>query len=77
MKGKTTLGGHGIFDKMDVNSIAGVRVFYVGQGDAIGILNEDKEVVLYIDYGGLLDHPDKNNQYKNTFHRLKPVYNKN
>jgi len=68
----TTLGINDLFDKIQVSSISGIRVFYVGQGDAIGLLNEKHEVVLYVDYGGLVDHPDKDNGYTNTSSTLPP-----
>ena len=71
---RTSLGVKGVFDKIEVDSISGIRVFYVGQGDAIGLLNEIDEVVLYIDYGGLIDHPDKINNYSKVSDRLKPYY---
>lgn len=62
-----------LFNKIDVTSISGIRVFYVGQGDSIGILNEERKVVLYVDYGGLLGHPDKVNGYSKIAEMLPPI----
>ena len=39
-------------------AITGIRVYDVGQGDCIGLLDQNGEVCLYVDYGGYLDHPD-------------------
>jgi hypothetical protein len=50
-----------LFDADAVTDAIGVRVFDVGQGDCIGLLNQDGEVFCYIDYGGLADPPDKEN----------------
>lgn len=71
----TSLGNNDVFDNIDVDEIKGVRIYYIGQGDAIGILNENKDVVLYVDYGGLIDHPDKSNNYVDTHLRLPPFFN--
>lgn len=40
-----------------ITRIDSVRFYDVGQGDCIG-LETDEDVHLYVDYGGLLDHPD-------------------
>ncbi|MCV0387766.1 MAG: hypothetical protein K5821_15380 [Nitrobacter sp.] len=37
--------------------ISGARVYDVGQGDAIAILNENGEPILQLDYGGRQDNP--------------------
>lgn len=47
-----------LFDAADVTSLRGIRIVDVGQGDCIGLLNQDDEVFCYVDYGGLYDHPD-------------------
>jgi len=50
-----------LFDSDKVSSTSGVRVFDVGQGDCIGLLDQDRQVFCYVDYGGLMDHPDAAN----------------
>ena len=45
----------------NTTSIEGFRVFDIGQGDCIGLLDQHKRVFCYVDYGGVLDHPDANN----------------
>jgi len=55
-----------------VTALTGVRVFDVGQGDCIGLLDQDRDVCCYVDYGGALDHPDKGNP-SNTPRRLPTV----
>jgi hypothetical protein len=52
-----------------VTEIKGVRVFDVGQGDCIGLRDQDDNVCCYIDYGGNEYHPD-NNKSGNTALRL-------
>ncbi len=42
-------------------AIKGVRVFDIGQGDGIGLLDQHSDPFCYVDYGGLGDHPDKGN----------------
>lgn len=44
-----------------ITAVIGARVFDVGQGDCIGLRNENDVIFCYIDYGGLNDHPDKSN----------------
>ena len=63
-----------LFGNINIQTITGVRVFNVGQGDAIGLLDENGDIALYIDYGGLLDHPDKSNNFQNTAKRLSPKH---
>lgn len=41
----------------NVRGIAGVRVYDVGQGDGICVLDQDGQPFLQIDYGGLQGHP--------------------
>lgn len=53
----------------NATSIPGIRVFDVGQGDCIGLLDQNNAVICYIDYGGLGDHPDAFNT-NNTKLRL-------
>ncbi len=48
-----------LFDSSAVTRLNGVRVFDVGQGDCIGLLDQNNNVFCYVDYGGLNDHPDK------------------
>lgn len=55
----------------DVN---GIRVFDVGQGDCIGLLDQSNEIFCYVDYGGLNDHPDATNP-TNTGKRLPETVN--
>lgn len=52
-----------------VAQITAVRIFDIGQGDCSGLLDENDAVFLYVDYGGLLDHPDKGN-FSNVANRL-------
>ena len=40
-----------------VSGISGVRIYDVGQGDAMCVLDSKKRPVLQIDYGGVQDHP--------------------
>jgi hypothetical protein len=62
-----------LFDRDAVIAITGVRVFDVGQGDCIGLLDQDGQVFCYVDYGGLVDHPDIH-QPQNTAARLPLAY---
>jgi hypothetical protein len=48
-----------LFDPDRTTAITGVRIFDVGQGDCIGLLDQDGELCAYVDYGGYLDHPDR------------------
>jgi hypothetical protein len=50
-----------LFDPHSVTEVAGIRVFDVGQGDCIGLLDQDDRVFCYIDYGGLADYPEPEN----------------
>jgi hypothetical protein len=45
-------------DPSKTTALAGIRVFDIGQGDCIGLLDQRGEVFCYVDYGGLGDHPD-------------------
>jgi hypothetical protein len=54
-------------------AIDGIRVFDVGQGDCIGIRDQKGDVFCYVDYGGVIDHPDKTNP-GNTPTRLPVRY---
>jgi hypothetical protein len=47
-----------LFNPRNTTAITGIRVFDVGQGDCIGLLDQNGHVFCYVDYGGLLDHPD-------------------
>lgn len=40
-----------------VKSIAGIRIYDVGQGDAICVLDQDRKPFLQIDYGGKYSNP--------------------
>lgn len=42
-----------------VTQITAVRVFDIGQGDCSALLDQNDEIFLYVDYGGVIDHPDK------------------
>lgn len=44
-----------------VTEIKGIRVFDVGQGDCIGIRDQNDDVCAYVDYGGNEYHPDNSN----------------
>jgi len=63
------LDSYVLFGGIQVQGLSGVRVFDVGQGDCIGLLDDDGKVALYVDYGGVIDHPDKGNP-ANTGARL-------
>jgi beta-lactamase superfamily II metal-dependent hydrolase len=41
----------------EARTLSGIRVFDVGQGDCIGLLDEDQRIFCYVDYGGLADNP--------------------
>ncbi|HTV87149.1 MAG TPA: hypothetical protein VME63_17250 [Dyella sp.] len=41
-----------------VTGINGVRVFDVGQGDCVGLRDQNDDVFCYVDYGGNEYHPD-------------------
>jgi len=56
---KASLPDLDLFDESSITALTGIRVFDVGQGDCIGLLNQDSEVFCYVDFGGLNDHPDK------------------
>jgi hypothetical protein len=58
-----------LFNNSFVKELEGARVFDVGQGDCIGLRDQEDRVFCYIDYGGLADHPDKTDP-KNTRGRL-------
>ena len=44
-----------------VTEIKGIRVFDVGQGDCLGLRDQNDEVFGYVDYGGNEYHPDNKN----------------
>ena len=50
-----------LHDPQQTLSITGIRVFDVGQGDCVGLLNQSSAVFCYVDYGGLANHPDASN----------------
>jgi hypothetical protein len=52
-----------------VTQIDGVRVFDIGQGDCSALLDGNGDPFLYVDYGGVIDHPDKP-KYTNLHKRL-------
>jgi hypothetical protein len=54
-------------------SLAGFQVFDVGQGYCIGLVGDDGTLVVYVDYGGLVDHPDRGNPGHTT--RRLAVFN--
>jgi hypothetical protein len=58
-----------------VTSISGIRIFDVGQGDCIGLLDQKRNVFCYVDYGGFIDHPDLANP-GNTKTRLSVAFGK-
>ena len=47
--------------RKSTTEIKGVRVFDVGQGDCIGLRDQNDDVCGYVDYGGNEYHPDNNN----------------
>lgn len=59
-----------LFPNFQVPAIAGVRVHYIGQGDAISLIDDSRQPILYLDYGGFGDHPDKPDNFPNTASRL-------
>lgn len=63
------LDDYDLLEGQSVSEISGVRVFDVGQGDCLGVLDEKEKVVLYVDYGGCIDHPDQAD-YSNVKSRL-------
>jgi hypothetical protein len=62
-----------LFDTDSVTAATGIRVFDVGQGDCIGLTDQEGQVFCYIDYGGLADHPDTDHP-ENTAQRLTVSY---
>lgn len=65
-----------IHDPLETTSIKGIRVVDVGQGDCIGILNQDDAVFCYVDYGGFVDHPEKGQSGTNpSAHRMPAKLN--
>lgn len=50
-----------LFDSEAVSGTLGIRVFDVGQGDCIGVVDQDGLIFCYVDYGGLADYPDPKN----------------
>jgi hypothetical protein len=46
-----------LFDPAVTTDLIGIRIFDVGQGDCIGLLNQSGEIFCYVDYGGLNGHP--------------------
>ena len=54
-----------IHDPTEVTAINGISVIDVGQGDCIGILNQDDKVFCYVDYGGFNYHPDAKSSKSN------------
>jgi hypothetical protein len=66
--GKLTLS-----DPAKTTALAGMRVFDIGQGDCIGLLDQNNEVFCYVDYGGLGDHPDRGSTATNPASTRMPV----
>lgn len=62
----------GLVDATRTTDLNGIRVFDVGQGDCIGLLDQLSDVFCYVDYGGLAGHPDQLSP-ANTAKRL-PVH---
>ncbi|MET0115992.1 MAG: hypothetical protein ABW090_01075 [Sedimenticola sp.] len=62
-----------LFDPNEVTCLNGVRVFDVGQGDCIGLLDQNDDVFCYIDYGGCNDHPDNASSVPNATAKRLPV----
>jgi hypothetical protein len=58
-----------LLDPAQTTALRGIRVFDVGQGDCIGLLDQADKVFCYVDYGGLANHPDDGNP-ANTAKRL-------
>jgi hypothetical protein len=73
---KTDIKNLTIHDASVVSSIAGIRVIDVGQGDCIGILNQNEDVFCYVDYGGFNYHPDAGNSTADpSAHRMPATLN--
>lgn len=53
-----------------VNGISGVRVYDVGQGDAMCVLDLNGEPILQVDYGGVQAHPFK---FPGAAEQLMPI----
>lgn len=47
-----------LIDPAKTTAVTGIRVFDVGQGDCIGLLDQAGDIFCYVDYGGVIDHPD-------------------
>ena len=58
IQGRAEINGLIIHRPADVTSVSGIRVVDVGQGDCIGLLNQDDKVFCYVDFGGFNDHPE-------------------
>lgn len=58
-----------VLNPLLTSELRGIRVFDVGQGDCIGLLDQHDKVFCYVDYGGLANHPDAGNP-GNTAMRL-------
>lgn len=60
IEGETLEEVDGIAPLQGVTALAGVRIYDVGQGDSIAVLDDQEYVVLTIDYGGRQGNPFKN-----------------
>jgi hypothetical protein len=71
----TTVAGNklSLSDPSKTTGLAGMRVFDIGQGDCIGLLDQNHKVFCYVDYGGLGDHPDRGSKAMNPAAIRMPV----
>ena len=60
--------GKKLFGSKRVAGVDSVRVYDIGQGDCVALMKNGKPI-MYVDYGGFIDHPDQGN-YSNVSKRL-------
>ena len=77
VKSTVSVSGLNIHDPADTKEIHGIRVVDVGQGDCIGIVNQNDEVFCYVDFGGLADHPEKGINHGDPSQHRMPAQLKN
>lgn len=70
IKGPDLSNVNGLAPLSGVTAIAGVRVYDVGQGDGIAILDQNNEPVLQLDYGGRQGNPFKTDPSETASDRM-------
>lgn len=60
-------------DTLGVETLTHIYMIDVGQGDCFALVDQNEKICLYVDYGGLADHPDKDNP-GNTRRRMPDVH---